>query len=141
MENMEIKVRQLIKQAMLDKNENAKLTYRSILANALKTAKDATREITDDDIIKATKNEIKQLTELHEYVKNDEIKSADFIEKIKYCEDILPQMVTTDQIIEYITHNNIEKNIGVCMKSLKTKFGSTLDGKMANGVVRQYINS
>ena len=141
MENMEIKVRQLIKQAMLDKNENAKLTYRSILANALKTAKDATREITDDDIIKATKNEIKQLTELHEYVKNDEIKSADFIKKIKYCEDILPQMVTADQIIEYLTTNNIEKNIGVCMKSLKTKFGNTLDGKMANGVVRQYINS
>ena len=33
----------------------------------------------------------------------------------------------------------VEKNIGVCMKSLKAKFGNTLDGKMANGVVRQYI--
>ena len=71
MENMEIKVRQLIKQAMLDKNENAKLTYRSILANALKTAKDNAREIIDDDIIRATKNEIKQLTELYEYVKTE----------------------------------------------------------------------
>ena len=49
-------------------------------------------------------------------------------------------MVTEDQIIEYLTTNNIEKNIGVCMKALKAQFGSTLDGKMANGVVRQYIN-
>ena len=137
---MQNKVRQLIKQAMIDKNENAKTTYKSILDNALKIAKnDGNREVTNDDFIKAAKNEVKQLNDLLEYVKNDTERSNEINEKLKYCDAILPQMVTAEQIVEYLTSNNIEKNIGVCMKSLKTKFGSTLDGKMANGIVRQYI--
>ena len=137
---MQNKVRQLIKQAMIDKNENAKTTYKSILDNALKIAKnDGNREVTNDDFIKATKNEVKQLNDLLEYVKNDTERSNEINEKLKYCDTILPQMVTAEQITEYLTSNNIEKNIGVCMKSLKAKFGSTLDCKMANGIVRQYI--
>ena len=137
---MQNKVRQLIKQAMIDKNENAKTTYKSILDNALKIAKnDGNREVTNDDFIKAAKNEVKQLNDLLEYVKNDTERSNEINEKLKYCDAILPQMVTAEQITEYLTTNNIKKNIGVCMKSLKTKFGSTLDGKTANGIVRQYI--
>ena len=137
---MQNKIRQLVKQAMIDKNENAKTTYKSILDNALKIAKnDGNREVTNDDFIKAAKNEVKQLNDLYEYVKTDSVRAAEVEEKLKYCEAILPQMVTAEQITEYLTSNNIEKNIGVCMKSLKAKFGNTLDGKMANGVVRQYI--
>lgn len=137
---METKVRQLIKQAMIDKNENAKITYRSILENALKIAKnDGNRAVTEDDFIKATKNEIKQLNDLYEFAKNDETRANIIIEKINYCKAILPEMITEDQIIEYLTTNNIEKNIGACMKSLKAEFGTRLDGKMAQSVVRQYI--
>lgn len=129
-----------MKQAMIDRNENAKITYRSILENALKIAKnDGNRAVTDDDFIKAAKNEVKQLNDLFEYVKNDTVRSAEITEKLGYCQIILPQMVTEDQIIDYLTTNNIEKNIGVCMKSLKAQFGSTLDGKVANTIVRQYI--
>lgn len=137
---METKVRQLMKQAMIDRNENAKITYRSILENALKIAKnDGNRAVTDDDFIKAAKNEVKQLNDLFEYVKNDVVRSAEITEKLSYCQTILPQMVTEDQIVDYLTTNNIEKNIGVCMKSLKAQFGSALDGKVANTIVRQYI--
>lgn len=137
---MEAKVRQLMKQAMIDKNENAKITYRSILENALKIAKnDGNRAVTNDDFIKAAKNEVKQLNDLYEFAKNDPVRSVEIKEKVGYCEAILPQMVSEEQILEYLTSNNIEKNIGICMKSLKTQFGNTLDGKMANGVVRQYI--
>jgi uncharacterized protein YqeY len=137
---MEAKVRQLIKQSMIDKNENAKITYRSILENALKIAKnDGNRAVVDDDFIKAAKNEIKQLNDLYEYVKNDPTRATDISEKVMYCQELLPQAITEDQIIEYLTSNNIEKNIGVCMKSLKAEFGNRLDGKMAQGIVRQYI--
>ena len=137
---METKVRHLIKEAMIQKNENAKITYKSILENALKIAKtDGNRAVTNDDFIKATKNEIKQLSDLYEYAKNDSTRAKDINEKIDYCKAILPEMASEDQIIEYLTTNNIEKNIGVCMKSLKAQFGSTLDGKMAQTVVRQYI--
>ena len=137
---MEARVRMLIKDAMKDKNEAAKLTYRSILENAQKIAKnDGNRAVTDDDFIKAAKNEIKQLNDLYEYVKNDSVRATEIAEKVGYCQGLLPQAVTEEQIIEYLNTNNIEKNIGVCMKNLKAQFGSALDGKMAQGVVRQYI--
>lgn len=137
---MEARVRMLIKDAMKDKNEAAKLTYRSILENAQKIAKnDGNRAVTDDDFIKAAKNEIKQLNDLYEYVKNDSVRATEIAEKVGYCQGLLPQAVTEEQILEYLNTNNIEKNIGVCMKNLKAQFGSALDGKMAQGVVRQYI--
>ena len=139
---MQNKIRQLIKQAMIDKNENVKTTYKNILDNALKIAKnDGNREVTNDDFIKAAKNEVKQLNDLYEYVKTDPVRAAEIEEKLTYCEAILPKMITAEEIIEYLTSNNIEKNIGVCMKSLKAKFGNTLDGKMANRIVRQYIEN
>ena len=138
---METKVRQLVKQAMIDRNENAKVTYKSILENALKIAKaDGNRAVTDDDFIKATKNEMKQLNDLSEFVKKDDERLAVIGEKYSYCKALLPKMVTKEQIVEYLTTNNIEKNIGVCMKALKTQFSSTLDGKMAQGIVREYIS-
>ena len=138
---METKIRQLIKEAMIHKNENAKTTYKNILDNAFKIAKnDRNRAVTNDDFIKAAKNEVKQLNDLYEYVKNDVVRTTEIKEKLKYCEAILPKMVTAEEITEYLT-SNIEKNIGVCMKSLKTKFGNTLDGKMAQTVVRQYIGN
>ena len=139
---MEAKVRHLIKEAMIQKNETAKITYKSILENALKIAKaDGNRAVTNDDFVKATRNEIKQLKDLYEYAKTDEVRAKEITEKIEYCEFILPEQITEDQIVDYLTSNNIEKNIGVCMKSLKAHFGSNLDGKMAQTVVRQYIGN
>lgn len=138
---MENKVRQLIKESMIEKNENKKTTYKSILDNALKIAKtDGNRDVTDDDFVKAAKKEIKQLNDLYEYVKNDSVKSTEIAEKINYCEAILPKMATEEQIMEYLTANNIDKNIGVCMKSLKAHFANILDNRIAQGVVKQYIS-
>ena len=89
---MEARVRMLIKDAMKDKNEAAKLTYRSILENAQKIAKnDGNRAVTDDDFIKAAKNEIKQLNDLYEYVKNDSVRATEIAEKVGYCQGLLPQ--------------------------------------------------
>lgn len=137
---MEATVRQYIKEAMIEKNEAAKLTYKSILDGAFKIAKtDGNRTVTDDDFVKAAKNEIKQLNDLAGYVKNDPTRTIEIAEKISYASKLLPEVIGEQQILDYLTQNNVEKNIGICMKTLKTQFGSALDGKMAQGVVRQYI--
>ena len=116
------------------------LTYKSILDNAFKIAKaDGNRTVTDDDFVKAAKNEIKQLKDLAEFTKNDPQRTIEIAEKISYASKLLPEVIDEQQILDYLTQNNIEKNIGVCMKTLKAQFGSALDGKMAQGVVRQYI--
>lgn len=137
---METKVRALIKQAMIDKNVNAKTTYSSILETALKAAKaDGNRAVTDNDFVEAAKKEVKLLKDYLEYVSTDAEKTAEINEKLGYCEVILPKMATAEQILEYLTTNNIEKNMGVCMKTLKSAFGSTLDGKVASETVKSYI--
>lgn len=137
---MEAKVRMLIKDAMKDKNEAAKLTYRSILENAQKIAKnDDNRAVTDDDFIKAAKNEIKQLKDLAEFTKNDPQRTIEIAEKISYASSLLPEVIGEQQILDYLTQNNVEKNIGVCMKTLKAQFGSALDGRMAQEVVKHYL--
>ena len=135
---MENKIRELIKQAMLSKNKNMQITYKSILENAQKIAKKDIRNVCDDDIIRAAKNEIKQLNDLFEYCKNDELRSAEICEKIKYCQNILPAQISDKDVLIYLEQNNLEKNIGVCMKALKNHFGSSLDGKSANIVVKKY---
>ena len=61
---MEAKIRALIKQSMLEKNKNKTITYRSILETAQKTAKKTNESVTDDMIVSAIKNEIKQLQDL-----------------------------------------------------------------------------
>ena len=80
------------------------------------------------------------LNDLYEYAKTDNVRATEIKEKINYCNAILPEQITEAQIIEYLTTNNIEKNIGVCMKTLKAQFGSNLDGKMAQGIVKEYIS-
>ena len=74
---MESKVRALIKQAMIEKNTNAKTTYSSILETALKTAKsDGNRAVTDNDFVEAAKKEVKLLNDFYDYVKEDAVKVA-----------------------------------------------------------------
>ena len=138
---MERKVRSLIKEAMMEKNKNKQITYKSILENAQKYAKnDGNREVTDADFVKAAKNEIKALEDLKQYVKDGTDKAIEIAEKISYCEVLLPKMVSKDEILTFLEDNDVDKNIGVCMKTLKAQFGDALDGKMAQSVAKEYIS-
>lgn len=138
---MEQKVRQLIKEAMVNKNKNMQLTYKSILDGALKIAKaDGNRTMTNTDIVKSIKNEIKQLNDLLAYIKDkSDPKYVEITEKIVYCQNILPAQATEADILLFLQSNNIDKNIGVCMKTLKEHFGESFDGKIAQQVVKSYI--
>lgn len=121
-----------VKQALLSGEKN--------LDGAYKIAKnEGNRAVTDEDFVKSAKNEIKQLKELGEFAKNKPEKLIELAEKISYASSILPEMVNEQTILDYLTEHNIEKNIGTCMKALKTKFGARLDGKVAQMVVKHYI--
>ena len=140
MQLMEAKLRSLIKEAMLEKNKDKQITFKNILEGAQKIAKQTNVAVTDDMIIKSVKNEIKQLNDLKEFYKPEDDKYNTIVIKLSYCEAILPAMATEDDIKAYLINNSIEKNIGVCMKSLKTHFGANLDGRVAQEVVKTYIN-
>jgi uncharacterized protein YqeY len=138
---MEKKIRTLIKDSMINKDKVALTTYKSILENAQKLAKDKKEDVNDSYIITSIKKEIKQLEDLFSYCKEGTDKYAETKRKIDIATSLLTQMTSEDEILDYLTSNKVEKNMGLCMRVLKVKFKDTLDGKIASQVVKKYINS
>lgn len=138
---MEKMLRDLIKKAMVEKNKLAQLTYKSILENAQKLAKEKKEDVNDSYIISAAKKEIKQLEDLLSYCKEGTEQYNEVKAKIELAEGILPRMTSKEDIMSYLVSENIEKNMGICMKALKSRFKDNLDGRLASGVVKEYINA
>lgn len=136
---MEQKLRDLIKQAMLEKNTEKKQTYKNILETAQKIAKEKKTEVTDSLIFDAAKKEIKQINDLLAYVTETDEKYKVLVQNKEYAESILPKMVSEQEILDFLTKNNIDKNMGTCMKALKAEFKDSLDGKLASQTVRKYL--
>ena len=137
---MEKKIRTLIKDSMINKDKVTLTTYKSILENAQKLAKDKKEDVNDSYIIASIKKEIKQLEDLLSYCKDGTDKYTEIKKKIDIASSLLPQMASKEEILDFLTSNNIEKNMGICMKSLKAQFSTNLDGKTASQVVKEYIN-
>lgn len=143
---MEKKIREMIKEAMVARRDNNTKengiryqTLKNILETAQKLAKQTNVEVNDKFIIDAAKKEIKQANDVLEYVKDSEEKKNETMLVISICEELLPTMASEEDIRKYLEDNNVEKNIGACMKSLKAHFGDALDGKVAQSVVKTYI--
>lgn len=138
---MEKMLRDLIKKAMIEKNKLAQLTYKSILENAQKLAKEKKEDVNSSYIISAAKKEIKQLEDLLKYCKEGTEQYNETKTKIELAEGILPRMTSKEDIMNYLVSENVEKNRGICMKALKSRFKDSLDGRIASGVVKEYINA
>ena len=136
---MEQKLRELIKQAMLEKNTEKKQTYKNILETAQKIAKEKKTEVTDSLIFDAAKKEIKQINDLLSYVKETDNKYKVLVQNKEYAESILPEMVSEQGILDFVTTHRIEKNMGTCMKALKAEFKDSLDGKLASQATKKYL--
>ena len=137
---METKIRSLIKESMIEKNKSKQITYKNILEGAQKIAKINNEAVTYDMIIRAVKNEIKQLNDVIGYYDVGSEKYNEITEKIGYCEAVLPRIATEQEIMDFLVNNSIEKNIGSGMKALKSKFGANMDGKIASMVAKKYIS-
>lgn len=138
---METKIRSLIKEAMIEKNKDKQITYKNILECAQKNAKKTNASVTDDMIVSAIKNEIKQLNDLLEFCEKGSERYTETKTKIGYCEAVLPKMATEEEILAYLADNSVEKNMGACMKALKANFGANMDGKMASIAAKKYIGA
>ena len=139
---MEEKIRAYIKEAMRSKDKDCQITYKNILETAQKTAKKTNAAVTDEMIVTAIKNEMKQLNELMEYVPESDTERRNVInKKLHACKEVLPKMASEEELLAYLTHIQPEKNMGACMKALKTQFGTNMDGKIASIVAKMYISS
>lgn len=140
---MEQKLRALIKEAMIEKKETGKTnkyqTYKNILETAQKLAKASLATVNDSYIYDAAKKEMKQLADLQAFCKPGTSRYDDIAECMEIAQSILPKMATPEEILSFLRGEHLEKNMGVCMKAVKVKFGDALDGKVASMVVKQYI--
>lgn len=139
------KLRQLIKEGMIEKKNTGDglryQTFKNVLEKAQKTAKEARQEdnITDSMVIDAAKKEIKQLNDTLQYCKEGTDRFNETTKAIEIVGELLPKMASNDEVMKYLVESGQEKNMGKCMKALKEKFGDSLDGKSASTVVKDYI--
>lgn len=142
-----LELREKIKKAMILKketgNSNRYMVLKSILEKAQKVAKEKRQEdnITDAMIIDAARKEIKQLEDLKQYCKEGTERYNEVIEKMDVARELLPTMITREQVEEFISNHKEEfNNIGQGMKLLSSEFGDKLDKKEASMILKELLN-
>ena len=112
------------------------------MEKAQKSAKEARENfVSDDRIFEAVKKEIKQLEDTMSYCKPGDNHYEDTFACIEIAKRLIPAQANKNDIMEYLCNQNVEKNMGTCMKVLKEYFGTSFDGKTASCVVKEYISA
>ncbi len=142
------KLKEDLKNAMLNKDPEARNTIRQIMAEfpkltvpiTLESGKKTTRlkkseEITNDDIVGVIQGLVKsEQTVL-------EIKKQDTSEYLEILQSYLPNMATREEIIAWINENidfSKYKNKMQAMGPIMKHFGKLADGKQVNQVLREW---
>lgn len=141
---MEQKLRQMIKESMIAKNKTFETecryaTLKNILDAAQKSAKEKQVAVTDSMIIDAAKKEIKQANDLLSYCKDNDAKASEVRFSISVAQELLPDMISKEQIEAFVISYQGDRNIGNIMKELKAKYGDALDCKLASQVIKANI--
>lgn len=142
------KIRQDLKTAMLNKDQEARNAMRQIMAEfpkltvpiTLESGKKSTRlkkpeEITNDDIIGIINSLVKsELTVL-------EAKSETSSAYLKILQSYLPRMADREEITDWIAENidfSQYKNKMQAMGTIMKHFGKTADGKLVNQILQEW---
>lgn len=131
-----------LKEKLKTKNDTKYSVYKNILDKTQKDAKEKKTEIiTDDYVITAARKELKQLEDTLSYItkESDPDRYEKLTTSIAIVNDFLPKSVSENEILDFLKNNDVDKNMGICMKALKNKFGVNLDGKTASNIVKNYI--
>lgn len=131
-----------LKEKLKTKNDTKYSVYKNILDKTQKDVKEKKIEvITDDYVITAARKELKQLEDTLSYItkESDPDRYEKLTTSIAIVNDFLPKSVSENEILDFLKNNNVDKNMGICMKALKNKFGVNLDGRTASNIVKNYI--
>ena len=128
-----------LKEKLKTKNDTKYSVYKNILDKTQKDVKEKKLEvITDDYVITAARKELKQLEDTLSYItkESDPDRYEKLTTSIAIVNDFLPKSISENEILDFLKNNDIDKNMGVCMKALKNKFGVNLDGRTASSIGR-----
>jgi uncharacterized protein len=127
------KIKDDLKSAMKDRNENKKETLRVIMGEMARLDK---KEFSDDEVIKILKKLVKSEKEMLEKTGQDQ--TSPFIEVI---ETYLPKMAGEEEIRQWIATNvdfGSFKNKMQAMGVIMAHFGASADGNLVKKVLQQY---
>lgn len=131
-----------LKEKLKTKNDTKYSVYKNILDKTQKDVKEKKIEvITDNYVITAARKELKQLEDTLSYItkESDPDRYEKLTTSIAIVNDFLPKSVSENEILDFLKNNDVDKNMGICMKALKNKFGVNLDGRTASNIVKNYI--
>ncbi len=130
--------------AMKERQENRKLILNYLISQIKNKRIDLQRELTDEEVVNLIRKEVKSLQEgmlfLQKAGKGDELKTEE--EKRRVLEWYLPQLMTKEQtknLIQQIVVElgliNIQKQKGVLMKEIMSKYRGSIDSELVNQVL------
>lgn len=96
------------------------------------------RETTEDEAIKVVQKLIATIDE-NLKLNVDETRKTHLTFEKRVLENVLPQMVSEDEVRAYLSASFVEppQNKGVAMKVLKTKFGALIDMRRAGEIITE----
>ena len=132
------------KTAMKERQENRKLILNYLISQIKNKKIDLQRELTDEEVVNLIRKEVKFLQEgmlfLQKAGKGDELKAEE--EKRKVLEWYLPQLMTKEQtknLIQQIVVElgliDLQKQKGVLMKEIMSKYRGSIDPELVNQVL------
>jgi GatB/Yqey domain protein len=132
------------KTAMKERQENRKLILNYLISQIKNKKIDLQRDLTDEEVVNLIRKEVKSLQEgmlfLQKAGKGDELKTEE--EKRKVLEGYLPQLMTKEQtknLIQQIVVElgliDLQKQKGVLMKELMSKYRGSIDPELVNQVL------
>ena len=130
--------------AMKERQENRKLILNYLISQIKNKKIDLQRELTDEEVVNLIRKEVKSLQEgmlfLQKAGKRDELRTEE--EKRKVLEWYLPQLMTKEQtknLIQQIVVElgliDIQKQKGVLMKEIMSKYRGSIDPELVNQVL------
>ena len=132
------------KTAMKERQENRKLILNYLISQIKNKKIDLQRELADEEVVNLIRKEVKSLQEgmlfLQKAGKGDELRTEE--EKRKVLEWYLPQLMTKEQtknLIQQIVVElgliDLQKQKGVLMKEIMSKYRGSIDPELVNQVL------
>ena len=101
----------------------------------------ANRESTDDEVVAVARKFINNADESLKYLQVSDPRHSKFEYEKSVLVNFIPKMVDENTVKEFVSATIVsgEKNVGKIMGALKAKFGTSVDMKLANQIVKSFF--
>lgn len=145
---MKTKLLQDLKEAMKQKDDIRKNTIQSIRASILQEEKDKQIELDNNGIeniiVREKKKRIDSLEQFKKANRDELVKQTQY--ELEVINTYLPKQLSLEEIEQEVDNTIKELNVtsikemGKVIKTLKEKYGASIDGKMLSDIVKQKLN-